>query len=68
MVDICPISGDANFDHLVKMISAAVPHYKVTFFPSAINNILWEISWNYENVLFLKCRTFTYLIISKTGK
>ena len=31
-MSICSLTGDVNFDHLVKVVSAVFFHYKVTIF------------------------------------
>lgn len=39
---ICPITGDVNFDYLVKGVSARFLHYEVTSIPFVINMYLLE--------------------------
>ena len=37
MTSICLITADINLEHLVKVVSAKILHYKDTVFPYAIN-------------------------------
>ena len=57
---IYPITGDVNFDHLVKVVSARFLHCKVTILPFLISKyLIGETLWNYVNIhLLLKLRAY----------
>lgn len=47
------VTGDADLDHLVKLLSAEHLHCEVAIVPLLLINILEEILWDYASVLFL---------------
>lgn len=40
---LCPMLGDARFDHLTKVGYTTFPHYEEIFFPLYLLSDLWEI-------------------------
>ena len=40
MMSVCPITGDVNLDHLVKVVSVGFLHYKDAIIPFVVNTYL----------------------------
>lgn len=57
MGSICPITGEVNFDHLFKVLSARFLHCKITIFPFVAGKYLagvgGRIVSKYVTILFL---------------
>lgn len=60
MISYCPITGDVDFDHLIKVVSTGILHYKITLFFRLVISILRRDTLRLKNIPFLSNFQFIY--------
>lgn len=67
MVSICPVTGNVNCGHLIKMMSARLPHYEVIIFLFVINTDCCGRLFETMQMFFPQM-SYLHISLSKTGK
>lgn len=68
MMSLCLITGDVYLSHLVKLMSAGLPNYRVSIFPFHIQfKYIRKILWDYTRPITLQMFYVCLLIVASTG-